>query len=222
MSLANFGSQMLAEIRRIAESIVRRDGTHLRWATVTGTDPLRIRYDGETNPSIVTPQNLVAGLNVGDRVRVAKQNGQATIIGPANGHRAISDGRYALHVGDDGAPRLWADTELVYDREYAAAPNLHITPFGTIGRSTLPPPISTRGTISIPVNNTAGATTTVTFPSGMFSSAPTPFVARASAGAAKYVPYTANITATGMTIGVYAGDGSTGSHTAVVAWEVSR
>lgn len=87
MSLANFGSQMLAEIRRIAEQIVRRDGTHLRWATVTSSDPLRIRYDGETSESIVPPQNLVAGLEVGDRVRVAKQDGQATIIGPQGGPR---------------------------------------------------------------------------------------------------------------------------------------
>lgn len=91
MSLASFGRELLAEVRRIAEQIVRRDGTNLRWATVTDTDPLRIRYDGETNPSIVPPQNLAAGLNIGDRVRVAKQDGQATIIGAPDGGRFPAD-----------------------------------------------------------------------------------------------------------------------------------
>src|SRR5690625_905487 len=135
---------------------------------------------------------------------------------------AIHTGPHYLRIGDDGAPRLWADPELVYDREYAAAPNLHITPFGTIGRSTLPPPVSARGTISIPVSGSAGATATVTFPTGLFSGAPTTFVSRASAGAAKYVAYTVNISASSMTVGVYAGDGTAGSHTAVVSWRAEQ
>src|SRR5690625_3108181 len=135
---------------------------------------------------------------------------------------AIHTGPHYLRIGDDGAPRLWADPELVYDREYAAAPNLHIPPFGTIGRSTLPPPVSARGTISIPVSGSAGATATVTFPTGLFSGAPTTFVSRASAGAAKYVAYTVNISASSMTVGVYAGDGTAGSHTAVVSWRAEQ
>lgn len=96
MALGDFGRDMLAEAARIAEQTVAREGTHLRWATVTDTDPLRIRYDGEPNPSIVTPQNTVAGLQVGDRVAVGKQHGQATIIGRAGGTRS----EYRIETGE--------------------------------------------------------------------------------------------------------------------------
>jgi|SRR5690625_607494 len=91
MSLGNFGRDMLAEAARIAEQTVARYGTHLRWATITEVDPLRIRYDGEPNPSIVTPQNTEARLAVGDRVQIVKQKGQAVIIGRAGGSRVLAD-----------------------------------------------------------------------------------------------------------------------------------
>lgn len=91
MSLGDFGRDMLAEAARIAEQTVARDGTHLRWATITDTDPLRIRYDGEPNASIVTPQNTVAGLRAGDRVAVGKQHGQALIVGRAGGGRFLPE-----------------------------------------------------------------------------------------------------------------------------------
>lgn len=87
MSLAGFGRDMLAEMTRIARQIVGREGTHLRWATVTDIDPVRIRYDGEANPSIVPPDSVEAGLIVGDRVAVVKQHGQALIVGRAGGSR---------------------------------------------------------------------------------------------------------------------------------------
>lgn len=87
MSLAGFGRDLLAEMLRTAKKVVAREGTHLRWATVTDIDPVRIRYDGEANPSIVPPDSVEAGLIVGDRVAVVKQHGQALIVGRAGGSR---------------------------------------------------------------------------------------------------------------------------------------
>ncbi|MGV3564220.1 MAG: hypothetical protein ACO1ON_13160 [Nocardioides sp.] len=39
-----------------------------QWATVTQASPLRVRLDGEPNPLPVTPESLVQGLVVGQRV----------------------------------------------------------------------------------------------------------------------------------------------------------
>ena len=40
------------------------------WATVTQASPLRIRLDGETTPLPFTPDKLVTGLVLNDRVLV--------------------------------------------------------------------------------------------------------------------------------------------------------
>ena len=40
------------------------------WATVTDDSPLRIRLDNEDDPLALTPDTLVAGLAVADRVWV--------------------------------------------------------------------------------------------------------------------------------------------------------
>lgn len=61
-----------------------------RWATVTQASPLRIRIDGDPDPLPITPDTLVAGLLVGDRVRLE----MATNNDPAfRGRRAIITGR---------------------------------------------------------------------------------------------------------------------------------
>lgn len=57
----------------------------LRWGTVTGVGPLRVRLDADTDPMAMTPNTLVAGLEVGDRVHVALQNRRATILGKGGG-----------------------------------------------------------------------------------------------------------------------------------------
>ena len=54
-----------------------------RWATVTGAGPLVIRFDGEDDPVEATPDTLVSGLQVGDRVRVEITNRRLVIHGKA-------------------------------------------------------------------------------------------------------------------------------------------
>lgn len=42
------------------------------WATVTSLAPLRVRKDNEASPLAATPQSLVSGLQLGDRVILAE------------------------------------------------------------------------------------------------------------------------------------------------------
>lgn len=61
------------------------------WATVTDDSPLRIRLDGETTALPITPDTLVAGLAIGNRVWVTlstspdqtRKARQVVIIGKA-------------------------------------------------------------------------------------------------------------------------------------------
>jgi hypothetical protein len=63
------------------------------WASVTDDSPLRVQLDGETDPLDVTPDTLVAGLLVGDRVWVqlvtnpnpARRHRRLVVIGKAAG-----------------------------------------------------------------------------------------------------------------------------------------
>jgi len=55
-----------------------------RYATVTATDPLRIRLDGDTAPLPITPTSLAAPL-VGDRVYVGIVNRRVTVLGIVGG-----------------------------------------------------------------------------------------------------------------------------------------
>ena len=77
-------------------------------------------------------------------------------------------------------------------------------------------------TISIPVTGSAGATATVTYPTGAFSSNPIVQVSRASSGLAKYVPYSNSPTASSVVVGVFAGDGTSGTGTALLSVSVFR
>ena len=58
-----------------------------RWATVTATDPLRIRLDGDSKPLLTTPDTLTA-VTTGDRVRVHVYHHRVTIMGIAGGEGA--------------------------------------------------------------------------------------------------------------------------------------
>lgn len=62
------------------------------WAAVTGTGPLRIKLDGESTALAVTPDTLVAGLSIGNRVWVqlvtnpnpARRARRVVVIGKAS------------------------------------------------------------------------------------------------------------------------------------------
>lgn len=73
-------TEVLSQVRGIAQDVLQREGTRLRTATVESVDPLRIRYDGEAEPSVVPPRRA-AVVSQWDRVVVAKTRGQATILG---------------------------------------------------------------------------------------------------------------------------------------------
>lgn len=55
------------------------------WATVTGTNPVRVKVDGDTTPLSFTPDTLTdpALLRVGDRVRCEITDRRLVIHGKA-------------------------------------------------------------------------------------------------------------------------------------------
>lgn len=73
------------------------------------------------------------------------------------------------------------------------------------------------GTIPISVNG-AGGTVNVNFPAGRFTAPPVVLVSRSTSGLAKYVPYVASVTPSGCVLGLYAGDGTTGSGSSTLSW----
>ena len=79
------------------------------------------------------------------------------------------------------------------------------------------------GSVTVSVNASAGGTATVTFPAGRFTAADMLDigVTKVSSGLAKHIPYASNISATGMTVGIYSGDGSTGTGSVPINWTVS-
>ena len=79
------------------------------------------------------------------------------------------------------------------------------------------------GTVTVSANASAGGTATVTFPTGLFTAADTLDITltKTSSGLAKYIPYAAGISATGMTVGIYSGDGSAGTGSVPINWTVS-
>lgn len=56
-----------------------------RWATVTGTNPLRIKFDGDTEPLNATPSSLVH-VRPGARVWVQHHGRMILILGVAGGN----------------------------------------------------------------------------------------------------------------------------------------
>ena len=73
------------------------------------------------------------------------------------------------------------------------------------------------GTVTVNVNASPGGAAAVAFPTGLFTSADTLSVqvSKASGSFAKSVPYFTNLTYMGMTVGVYSGDGTTVTPSAV-------
>ena len=78
------------------------------------------------------------------------------------------------------------------------------------------------GTVTVSVNASAGRTAAVTFPAGRFTAADVLNVqlTKVGGGLAKYVPYATVISATGMTVGVHSGDGTTTTASVVIHWRV--
>ena len=79
------------------------------------------------------------------------------------------------------------------------------------------------GTVTVSVNASAGGSAAVTFPTGRFTSADTLDISltKLSGGLAKYVPYATVISATGMTVGLYSGDGSATTGSVAINWTAS-
>lgn len=78
-----------------------------RWATVTGANPLRIRFDGETDPLPITPDALV-NPPVGARVFVLHWMRRVTVLGRA-GHTRHRMGAFRPVACLPGARRTAAD-----------------------------------------------------------------------------------------------------------------
>ena len=78
------------------------------------------------------------------------------------------------------------------------------------------------GTVTVSVNASAGGTAAVTFPAGRFTAADVLNVqlTKANGGLARYTVYATGISATGMTVGVYSGDGTTTTASVVIHWRV--
>ncbi len=79
------------------------------------------------------------------------------------------------------------------------------------------------GTVTVSVNASAGRTAAVTFPAGRFTAADTLDIGltKVSSGLAKFIPYASGISATGMTVGIYSGDGSTSTGSVPISWTAS-
>ena len=79
------------------------------------------------------------------------------------------------------------------------------------------------GTVTVSVKASAGGAAAVVFPTGLFTAADA-LSAQVSKGGdsfAKSVPYFRNLTRTGMTIGIYSGDGTTATSSSVpIHWRV--
>lgn len=75
----------MIELIRNLKPLIRREIKDampwFTWATITSTNPLRIRIDGEGEPMPTTPSATVTGLRPGDRVDVRIANGRASITG---------------------------------------------------------------------------------------------------------------------------------------------
>ena len=81
---------------------------------------------------------------------------------------------------------------------------------------------SADGVATVSVSASAGGTLAVTFPAGRFlpTDSLVAQVSKASDSAAKFVPYVKGLSSTGMTVGVYSGDGSTATSSIALYWSV--
>ena len=143
-----------------------------------------------------------------------------TVTGPRHVDGQIVDGPtgpvgqegYVLNV--DGH-RLWLPFDGVSPSHLAAIAALS-TRIATLERKA-------SGTVMVSVKASAGGAAAVTFPTGLFTAADalTAQVSKGGDSFAKSIPYFRNLTRTGMTVGVYSGDGTTVTSSSVpIHWRV--
>lgn len=85
----NFDALLRPILESIAKLWARVDLVPVvRWATITQVAPVRIRVDGDAADLAVTPQLVVGGLLVGDRVVCIEQHRRMIVIQMAGGGRA--------------------------------------------------------------------------------------------------------------------------------------
>jgi hypothetical protein len=60
-------------------------GETWHWATVTQADPLRVKLDGDAAELLATPEDLVGGLAVGNRVWVQRYGRRLQVVGKLGG-----------------------------------------------------------------------------------------------------------------------------------------
>jgi len=85
-----------------------KDITSFKWATVTDTDPLEIKLDGDSSPLALIPDSLIDPLELGvsDRVRVELSLRKCVIHGVSNGNGGAHAGEGRIYFGDT-APTGW-------------------------------------------------------------------------------------------------------------------
>lgn len=112
-----------------------RDITSFKWATVTGTNPLAIKLDGDTAPLALIPDSLVDPLTLvpGDRVRVELSLRKAVVHGTAKTSRGTTtqrNARFGIPATDAERVALanrkvvWFNTDLGWEESYYATTGL--------------------------------------------------------------------------------------------------
>lgn len=173
----------------------------------------------ETSRGIVTP-------NQTDRYKlVTDLNTMATSIDEAlkdaaNTYRGTSTQRTQF---TSQAPEgtIWVDTngeKIVWVKQGASWRRIWPVRQGDIPGM---PYAMAAGRVTISFSNSSGASVAASFPSGRFSVPPNVTLTRIVGAGAKYIPYisTGSISTSGCTIGLYSGDGSPGTATAIVTWQ---
>lgn len=80
-------------------------------------------------------------------------------------------------------------------------------------------PAEASGVVTLSLSSAApSGTVDITFPPGRFSTAPLIFVTKQSGALAKYIPYVASKSASGATLGIYSGDGTSSTGFVGLAW----
>lgn len=74
---------IITEIKSLLHTLQKQP--RFKWAVVTGTSPLQIQLEGDTEPLSGVPARTIALPASGDRVYCVLQNGRCTIIGRAGG-----------------------------------------------------------------------------------------------------------------------------------------
>lgn len=108
-----------------------------RWATVTQASPLRVKIDGDSSALGFTPDTLVAGLAVSDRVWVQVYKRRLVVLGKSGGVATVPTGSVTAFAGSS-APTgyLICDGTAVSRTTYAVLFALIGTTYGSGDGST--------------------------------------------------------------------------------------